>query len=133
MALVDTRSPSRATIEQVAARAGVSTATVSRVLNGTGQVSTETRRRVHEAVADLKYMPHAAARALASNRTNTLGLMLPNISDEFFPPLLRGVGSNLRRRAPIPHSPARRQTSGAKSRRKCSSKPNRLGGPISRV
>lgn len=90
------RQTTRATIDQVAARAGVSTATVSRVLNGTAVVSAETTRRVYEAVSELHYVPHAAARALASNRTNTLGLMLPNISNEFFSPLLRGVEAGTR-------------------------------------
>jgi LacI family transcriptional regulator len=90
------RQTARATIDQVAARAGVSTATVSRVLNNSATVSAETSRRVFEAVSELNYVPHAAARALASNRTNTLGLMLPNISNEFFSPLLRGVEAGTR-------------------------------------
>ncbi len=83
--------PSRLTIADVAQRAGVSIATVSRVLNGTAPVDLETADRVRSAVADLNYVPHAAARTLASHRTNTIGLLLPEISGAFFQPLLRGV------------------------------------------
>jgi LacI family transcriptional regulator len=85
------RPVSRATIEDVAALARVSIATVSRVLNSTGPVSVETAERVTDAISRLNYVPRAAARALASNRTETLGLLLPALGSEFFPPLLRGV------------------------------------------
>jgi LacI family transcriptional regulator len=85
------RSVSRATIEDVAALAKVSIATVSRVLNNTGPVSIDTTQRVMDAISRLNYVPRAAARALASNRTETLGLLLPALGSEFFPPLLRGV------------------------------------------
>ncbi len=84
-------SASRLTIADVAERAGVSIATVSRVLNGTAPVEVETAERVRFAVASLNYVPHAAARTLASHRTNTIGLLLPEISGAFFQPLLRGV------------------------------------------
>jgi LacI family transcriptional regulator len=83
--------PSRITIADVAQRAGVSIATVSRVLNGTAAVDTETAERVRSAIAALNYVPHAAARTLASRRTDTIGLLLPEISGAFFQPLLRGV------------------------------------------
>jgi DNA-binding LacI/PurR family transcriptional regulator len=82
---------SRPTITDVARRAGVSTATVSRVLNATARVEAETALRVHTAIKTLNYVPHAAARTLASRRTHTLGLLLPEISGAFFQPLLRGV------------------------------------------
>lgn len=65
-----------ATIKQVAERAGVSTATVSYVLNGTGSVTAATRRRVLEAVEALSYQPNHAARSLRT-RSRTLGLVLP--------------------------------------------------------
>jgi DNA-binding LacI/PurR family transcriptional regulator len=83
--------PSRPTIADVAQRACVSIATVSRVLNGTAPVDTETAERVRDAIAALNYFPHAAARTLASRRTETIGLLLPEISGAFFQPLLRGV------------------------------------------
>jgi len=79
------------TIGDVARQAGVSIATVSRVLNGTAPVIGETAERVHAAIAKLHYAPRAAARGLASKRTNTLGLLLPEISGWFFPSLLRGI------------------------------------------
>lgn len=79
------------TIADVARHAGVSTATVSRVLNATGAVDKETASRVRASVEALDYVPHAAARTLASRRTNTLGFLLPEISGAFFHPMLRGV------------------------------------------
>ncbi len=81
----------RFTIRDVAAQAGVSITTVSRVLNGTGPVDAETAERVRCVVAALNYTPHAAARTLASRRMNTLGLLLLDIGGEFYTPLLRGI------------------------------------------
>jgi LacI family transcriptional regulator len=83
--------PSRLTIADVAQKAGVSIATVSRVLNGTAPVDSETAERVRSTVAALNYVPRAAARTLASHRTDTIGLLLPEITGAFFQPLLRGV------------------------------------------
>ena len=82
---------SRPTIADVAQKAGVSIATVSRVLNGSSPVKAATAENVQEAVTSLNYIPHAAARTLASRRTDTIGLLLPEISGAFFQPLLRGV------------------------------------------
>ena len=82
---------SRPTIADVALRAGVSIATVSRVLTGSAPVDIKTADRIHSAIGDLNYVPHAAARTLASRRTDTIGLLLPEISGAFFQPLLRGV------------------------------------------
>jgi LacI family transcriptional regulator len=83
--------PSRATIADVAQRAGVSIATVSRVINRTGPVAEETAAQVQVAIAELNYVPHAAARGLASRRTDTLGLLVSSISSPFLVPLLRGI------------------------------------------
>ena len=66
-----------ARIDDVARRAGVSSSTVSYVLSGKRSISKPTRDRVLQAVQDLGYRPHAGARALASSRTNVIGLMLP--------------------------------------------------------
>ena len=82
---------SRPTIADVAQIAGVSIATVSRVLNGNTPVVPETAERVEAAITTLNYYPHAAARTLANHRTDTIGLLLPEISGAFFQPLLRGV------------------------------------------
>lgn len=84
------------TIIQVARLAGVSPSTVSRVLNGTAAVAPETEQRVRDAIAELNFSPHPAARQLISHSTNTIGLLLPEISGEFFPPMLRGIESGVR-------------------------------------
>lgn len=81
----------RSTIQDVAESAGVSIATVSRVLNNTGKVAEATRQRVLATVAALNYQPNAAARNLAARRTYTLGLTVHNISGEFFQHMLRGA------------------------------------------
>lgn len=80
-----------ATIRDVATRANVSVATVSRVLNRLENVSAETRARVAEAVEALGYVPHAAARSLSLARTHTIGVVLPDLHGEFFSELARGL------------------------------------------
>ncbi len=90
------RSRSPATISDVARRARVSIATVSRVLNATTPVAPKTAARVAAAVEALEFVPRAAARGLASQRTHTLGLVLPEIGREFFLPLLRGIEAEAR-------------------------------------
>lgn len=79
------------TIADVAKKAGVSIATVSRVLNGTAPVIDETAERIRAAIAELNYAPRPAARVLAGRRTDTIGLALPDISGAFFSPMLRGI------------------------------------------
>lgn len=72
------------TLEDVARRAGVSTATVSRCLNAPERVRAETRSRVEAVVAELGYTPNFGARALASNRTNTVGAIIPTMESAIF-------------------------------------------------
>jgi LacI family transcriptional regulator len=79
------------TIQDVAKRAGVSIATVSRVLNGSAHVNAEVAARVHAAVKDLQYQPSRAARALRVNRTTIIGLLISDIQNPFFTALIRGV------------------------------------------
>ena len=79
------------TVQDVARRAGVSAATVSYVLNGTRYVSEELRERVLSAVRELGYEPNAAARALRSNRSYTIGLILPDLRNPFFTEAVRGI------------------------------------------
>ncbi|MEP7135475.1 MAG: LacI family DNA-binding transcriptional regulator [Chloroflexota bacterium] len=79
------------TIADVAERAGVSIATVSRVLNGNVPVQAEKAERVRLAMDELQFVPRTAARVLASKRTHTIGLILPEISGAFFSPMLRGI------------------------------------------
>ncbi|WP_197519606.1 LacI family DNA-binding transcriptional regulator [Pseudonocardia sp. HH130630-07] len=76
---------------EVARLAGVSTATVSHVLNGTRKVREHTRRQVLAAMAEVDYAPNAAARSLATARTRTVGLALSAISNPYLGELLRGV------------------------------------------
>lgn len=79
------------TIKDVARVAQVSVATVSRALNGHGNVAEEVRNRVLAAAHELRYTPHAAARSLSSRRTQTLGVVLPDLHGEFFSELMRGI------------------------------------------
>ena len=81
------------TMAEVARRAGVSTATVSHVLNGTRRVSEATRRQVLAAVDAVDYTPNQAARSLATARTTTIGLALSAISNPYFGELLHAVES----------------------------------------
>jgi LacI family transcriptional regulator len=79
------------TIADVAARAGVSTATVSRVLAGVGQARAETRARVLDAARELDYRPSEVARSLKRRSTQTLGLIITDIENPYFPQLVRSV------------------------------------------
>lgn len=79
------------TIKDVAKRANVSVATVSRALNGHENVTEEVRKRVLSIANELRYSPHHAARSLSSRRTHTVGLVLPDLHGEFFSELMRGI------------------------------------------
>ncbi|MDU1192482.1 MULTISPECIES: LacI family DNA-binding transcriptional regulator [Hafnia] len=81
------------TLEDVAARAGVSRATVSRVVNGDSNVREKTRLMVEMAIAELGYSPHPAARALASSQSQTLGLVTTSYRGGFFGALMDNVQS----------------------------------------
>ncbi|MFB5084965.1 LacI family DNA-binding transcriptional regulator [Symbiobacterium thermophilum] len=81
----------KVTIRDVARRAGVGVATVSRVLNGTGYVKAETRERVLAAAAELGYVPSQLARGLVRRLSGTVGLVVPDITNPFFPLITRGV------------------------------------------
>jgi LacI family sucrose operon transcriptional repressor len=79
------------TIKDVASKAGVSTATVSRVLNKSGDVTDKTRRKVERAISDLKYQPDAMARFLHTSRSQLIGIILPELDHPFFSRLLQAV------------------------------------------
>ncbi|GEB48557.1 MULTISPECIES: LacI family DNA-binding transcriptional regulator [Streptomyces] len=88
------------TLEQVAARAGVGRGTASRVINGSPRVSPRARAAVEAAVAELGYVPHRAARALAAGSADTLALVVPEqenrlFAEPYFSEILRGVSSEL--------------------------------------
>jgi len=80
-----------ATMKDVANRAGVSQSTVSRVLSGTVPVNQETKARVYKAIRELDYKINAVAQGLKNGRTNLFGVVLPDVRNPFFPPVLRGV------------------------------------------
>lgn len=79
------------TIYDVAHDANVSMATVSRVINGNQNVKPSTRRKVLESIERLGYRPNAVARGLASKKTTTVGVIIPDISTSFYGELSRGV------------------------------------------
>ncbi|KAB7766060.1 LacI family DNA-binding transcriptional regulator [Xanthomonas maliensis] len=79
------------TIKDVAREARVSVATVSRALNGHDNVAEPVRQQVLDVAKRLRYSPHAAARSLSSRRTQTLGVVLPDLYGEFFSELIRGI------------------------------------------
>jgi LacI family transcriptional regulator len=92
------RPPSRSTaqghsvtIRDVAARAGVSVATVSRVFNQKGPVREDTSRRVMAIASEMQYVPHAGARSLSTRSTRTIGVVLPDLHGEFFSEVIRGI------------------------------------------
>ncbi len=85
------KAPSNVTIEDVAESAGVSAMTVSRFLNNTGPVSNGTADRIQAAILALNYIPHQGARALAGQKTHTLGLVVPQMNDVFFFQLINGI------------------------------------------
>lgn len=79
------------TIYDVAREAGVSMATVSRVVNGNPNVKPSTRKKVSEVIERLNYRPNAVARGLASKKTTTVGVILPSVTNLFFASLARGI------------------------------------------
>lgn len=81
----------RPTIRDVARAAGVGQATVSRVLNNSGYVKPETRQRVVEAASALGFVPSSLARGLVRHATDTVGLIIPDITNPFFPAVTRGM------------------------------------------
>lgn len=83
-------------LEEVAKRAGVSTATVSRVLNNLDVVKPSTRARVLKAIAELNYHPNLHARTLAGGRSNTIGMIASNLENPFFFDVFRALDSEAR-------------------------------------
>ena len=87
------------TIYDVARLAGVSTATVSRMLNGKGQFAPSTRAAVDDAVKQLRYRPNTIARSLRTKSTQTIAFLLPDIPDPFFVSLISGIHQHAVKRA----------------------------------
>jgi DNA-binding LacI/PurR family transcriptional regulator len=88
---------SRPTIKDVAARAGVSRQTVSRVINKKGEITAETRARVLAAIDELGYRPSAAARSMVAGSTCTLGCISPNLVDYTFANIIQSAQAEARR------------------------------------
>jgi LacI family transcriptional regulator len=85
------RVPLAVTMRDVAEEAGVSIKTVSRVVNNQGEITDETRQRVLEAIERLGYRPSKVARALVTQRTDTIGLLVGDIANPYFSEVARGV------------------------------------------
>ncbi len=81
----------KATIKDIAKEAGISYSAVSRALNGLKGVSDETRDRVKKIAEEMEYFPNAVARGLVQQETGTLGLIIPDITNPFYPELARSI------------------------------------------
>jgi DNA-binding LacI/PurR family transcriptional regulator len=78
-------------IVEIAKRAGVSTATVSRALNNNGPIRRETRQKILQIAEEFHYKPNPIARSLSRKKTDTIGVILPELVDEFFMEIIRGL------------------------------------------
>ncbi|WP_019121239.1 LacI family DNA-binding transcriptional regulator [Brevibacillus massiliensis] len=87
---------SKPTIEDVAKRANVSTATVSRVINRQGGVREKTKARILAAIEELNYIPNAVARSMVKKTTNTIGIIIPDLNNPFFPLVVSGIEQKAR-------------------------------------
>lgn len=85
------RNDHMVTIRDVAKAAGVSVATASRALNGLSNVTSSTREKIEAAATKLRYVPHSGARSLTRRRTDTIGVILPDLFGEFFSEIIRGI------------------------------------------
>jgi len=83
------------TISDVASQAGVSIATVSNVINGTKFVGDDVTRKINEAIERLNYIPNSVAKSLRVKKSKLIGLMISDISNPFFPPVVRGIEDTL--------------------------------------
>jgi LacI family transcriptional regulator len=86
--IFDSKTP---TIYDVARLADVSLATVSRVINNNGTVKEATKKRVQDAIKQLNYFPNALAKGLATSKTTTIGLLMPDLTDLYYSELAQGI------------------------------------------
>ena len=91
------RLKARVTIREVARSAGVSVATVSRVFNNSDLVVKQTEEKIRSVARRLNYIPNASARSLSMKRTETIGMLLPDMYGEFFPEIIRGADAVARK------------------------------------
>jgi len=80
-----------ATLKDIAEHLGISVSTVSRVINGKGRVGKETKERVLEAIKELNYQPNEIARSLKRQSTQTIGVIVPDISNAFYANVIKGI------------------------------------------
>src|ERR1700690_1064695 len=85
------------TVRDVARKAGVSAMSVSRVVNDHRGVSAETRKKIETAIAELDYAPSKMASGLVSSKSQLIGLIVPDVSNPFFAPIVRGAETAARR------------------------------------
>ncbi len=85
------------TVKDIARKAGVSHSTVSRALHSNPLISDDTTQRIQQIASELGYLPSAAARALKTNRSQVLGVILSNVDDPFFSEILQGIEENVQR------------------------------------
>src|SRR6201986_1574040 len=85
------KTPKAASISDVARESGVSIFTVSAVVNNKAHVGKARRQRVEEAIRKLNYRPNLLARSLAKQKTHTIGMIVPDIANPFFPLVVRGA------------------------------------------
>lgn len=79
------------TISDIAKKAKVSPATVSRVLNNSGYVKEDTKKRIQDAIREMNYTPSAIARSLSKSETNTIGVIVPDITNSYFGEIIKGI------------------------------------------
>src|ERR1700690_4047295 len=103
------------TIKDVAKRAGVGIATVSRTLHNSSQLRPETAARVRQAMDELGYRPNTHAQSLASGRSHMLGLVVSDITNPFFPELVKGFEDMALLHAYAWLSPSPNKTPGARA------------------
>ncbi len=87
----------KVTIQEVAKKANVSVATVSRVMNGNYPVKAETRSAVLKAIDELNYIPNMQARELTQKKSTTIGVVVPSINNMFFPEVINGIEHTLKK------------------------------------
>ncbi|MGM0548932.1 MAG: LacI family DNA-binding transcriptional regulator, partial [Bacillota bacterium] len=81
----------KVTIKDIAQKANVSVTTVSRVLNNKPDVGDQTRTKILKLIEELNYKPNSVARGLVMQKTHTIGLIIPDISNPFFPQVARAI------------------------------------------